>query len=87
MRCCYILVIYVCLISFHSCHVGVTYGLSFIISSTFCTGDPNDVEVQEKKIYGIAAKYGGIPAGEVNGERGYMLTFVIAYIRVSKFLL
>ncbi|XP_021913048.1 alkyldihydroxyacetonephosphate synthase [Zootermopsis nevadensis] len=44
-------------------------------------GDPNDVEVQEKKIYGIAAKYGGIPAGEVNGERGYMLTFVIAYIR------
>jgi alkyldihydroxyacetonephosphate synthase len=52
----------------------------------FCIGDPKDVEIQEKKIYDIAAKYGGIPAGETNGERGYMLTFVIAYIRVSKFL-
>lgn len=26
-------------------------------------------------------QYGGIPAGEKNGERGYTLTFVIAYIR------
>jgi hypothetical protein len=25
----------------------------------------------------------GLPAGAENGERGYMLTFVIAYIRVS----
>lgn len=44
-------------------------------------GDPKDVEIQEKKIYDIAAKFGGIPGGEANGERGYMLTFVIAYIR------
>ncbi|KAK7794112.1 hypothetical protein R5R35_012606 [Gryllus longicercus] len=44
-------------------------------------GDPKDVELQEKKIYGIASKFNGIPAGEKNGERGYMLTFVIAYIR------
>lgn len=28
--------------------------------------------------------FGGITAGERNGERGYMLTFVIAYIRVRK---
>ncbi|XP_020281461.1 alkyldihydroxyacetonephosphate synthase isoform X2 [Pseudomyrmex gracilis] len=40
-----------------------------------------DVTAQERKIYKIAEKYGGIPAGETNGERGYMLTFVIAYIR------
>lgn len=40
-----------------------------------------DVATQERKIYKIADKYGGIPAGETNGERGYMLTFVIAYIR------
>lgn len=40
-----------------------------------------DVAAQERKIYKIADKYGGIPAGEANGERGYMLTFVIAYIR------
>lgn len=44
-------------------------------------GDPKDIDIQEKKIYDIAAKFGGIPAGETNGERGYMLTFVIAYIR------
>ncbi|GFG39261.1 hypothetical protein Cfor_04943, partial [Coptotermes formosanus] len=44
-------------------------------------GDAKEVELQEKRIYEIAAKYGGIPAGEKNGERGYTLTFVIAYIR------
>jgi len=26
----------------------------------------------------------GIPGGEENGKKGYMLTFVIAYIRVSE---
>ncbi|XP_024935697.1 alkyldihydroxyacetonephosphate synthase isoform X2 [Cephus cinctus] len=40
-----------------------------------------DVAVQERKIYEAAKKFGGIPAGETNGERGYTLTFVIAYIR------
>lgn len=42
-----------------------------------------DVKRQKKLIEQIAAKYGGIPAGSINGERGYLLTFVIAYIRVS----
>lgn len=42
---------------------------------------------QEKRIYDIALNNGGIPAGEANGQRGYMLTFVIAYIRVSCCLL
>lgn len=40
-----------------------------------------EVTAQEQKIYNIAKKYDGVPAGETNGERGYMLTFVIAYIR------
>lgn len=40
-----------------------------------------EVAAQEQKIYKIAQKYGGVPAGGTNGERGYMLTFVIAYIR------
>jgi alkyldihydroxyacetonephosphate synthase len=53
----------------------------------FCAGNAEDVEVQEKKINDIAVRFGGIPAGETNGERGYMLTFVIAYVRVSAFLL
>lgn len=40
-----------------------------------------DVAIQEQKIYSIAEKHGGVPSGETNGERGYMLTFVIGYIR------
>lgn len=48
--------------------------------------DEKDVADQEKKIVEIASRFGGIPAGEKNGERGYMLTFVIAYIRVSIYL-
>jgi alkyldihydroxyacetonephosphate synthase len=55
--------------------------------SIFCAGNTQDVEAQEKRIYGITARNGGLPAGEANGERGYMLTFVIAYIRVSAMLL
>lgn len=46
-------------------------------------GDGADVKRQKKSIEQIAGKYGGIPAGSINGERGYLLTFVIAYIRVS----
>lgn len=46
-------------------------------------GDDEKVKRQQKLINEIADKYGGIPAGAINGERGYLLTFVIAYIRVS----
>ena len=46
-------------------------------------GQKKDIEYHEKKIYNIAANFNGIPAGEKNGESGYTLTFVIAYIRVS----
>lgn len=44
-------------------------------------GTTADVAIQEKNIYTIAKQYNGVPAGETNGERGYVLTFVIAYIR------
>lgn len=46
-------------------------------------GDDDKVKRQQKLINEIAEKYAGIPAGAINGERGYLLTFVIAYIRVS----
>lgn len=46
-------------------------------------GEESDVAHQEKLVDEIAKRYGGIPAGAENGERGYVLTFVIAYIRVS----
>ena len=45
-------------------------------------GTKKEVNDLEKEIYEIAAKFNGIPAGEENGKRGYLLTFVIAYIRV-----
>jgi alkyldihydroxyacetonephosphate synthase len=41
------------------------------------------VENLEYRLLEIGAKFGGISAGEENGKRGYTLTFVIAYIRVS----
>ncbi|XP_042894818.1 alkyldihydroxyacetonephosphate synthase, peroxisomal [Parasteatoda tepidariorum] len=44
-------------------------------------GNKEDVEVLERRIYDIASRFGGLPAGEENGKRGYTLTFVIAYIR------
>ncbi|XP_063976312.1 alkyldihydroxyacetonephosphate synthase [Diachasmimorpha longicaudata] len=43
--------------------------------------EANEVANQEKKIYAIAKEFGGLAAGDTNGERGYILTFVIAYIR------
>jgi len=46
-------------------------------------GRKDQVDVQEQRIYAIASQHGGIPAGNTSGERGYILTFVIAYIRVS----
>lgn len=50
-------------------------------------GEKKDIDRNEKMLEQIAKKYGGIPAGHTNGERGYLLTFVIAYIRVSLLLI
>ncbi|XP_060802916.1 alkyldihydroxyacetonephosphate synthase [Amyelois transitella] len=44
-------------------------------------GTNEDVSERERKLNSIAAQYGGVPAGAENGERGYTLTFVIAYLR------
>lgn len=52
------------------------------VATLLFEGDDKDVKRQQKLINEIAEKYSGIPSGAVNGERGYLLTFVIAYIRV-----
>ena len=44
-------------------------------------GSRAEVEAQERHIYDIARKFGGMPAGEENGKYGYRLTFAIAYLR------
>lgn len=46
-------------------------------------GEEREVKAHERKIYEIAGRNGGMAGGAENGERGYLLTFVIAYIRVS----
>lgn len=44
-------------------------------------GEVEDVDRQESLIISIAKKYKGFSGGGQNGERGYIMTFVIAYIR------
>jgi alkyldihydroxyacetonephosphate synthase len=52
---------------------------------TACTlvfeGGRREVEAQQKQLHAIAGLHGGLAAGAENGERGYALTFGIAYIR------
>lgn len=51
------------------------------VATLLFEGTNEEVKQQEKHINVIAEKYEGYPAGGANGERGYMLTFAIAYIR------
>lgn len=44
-------------------------------------GGAEEVRDQEKRVYALASRHGGLKAGGENGERGYQLTFSIAYIR------
>jgi alkyldihydroxyacetonephosphate synthase len=44
-------------------------------------GTRDEVERQELAIAEIADRHGGVAGGSGNGERGYMLTYGIAYIR------
>lgn len=44
-------------------------------------GSADEVAHQEKIVMETAKKFGGVSGGAANGERGYMLTYAIAYIR------
>jgi alkyldihydroxyacetonephosphate synthase len=44
-------------------------------------GGASEVDTQEGRVRTLAKKHGGMWAGPENGERGYQLTFAIAYIR------
>lgn len=50
-------------------------------------GYEDDVKKNKNQIEKLAEKYGGVSAGEKNGERGYLLTFTIGYLRVKILLL
>eukprot|EP00042_Codosiga_hollandica_P036090 m.272685 g.272685 ORF g.272685 m.272685 type:complete len:613 (+) comp54801_c0_seq1:13-1851(+) len=51
------------------------------VATLLFEGTKADVEAQQAYIFAVAAKHHGISGGEDNGKRGYLLTFVIAYIR------
>jgi alkyldihydroxyacetonephosphate synthase len=44
-------------------------------------GSLQEVKQQQRELYRIAEKHGGMKAGTENGRRGYQLTYSIAYIR------
>jgi alkyldihydroxyacetonephosphate synthase len=44
-------------------------------------GTRTEVARQQRELYRIAARFGGMKAGSENGRRGYQLTYSIAYIR------
>ena len=44
-------------------------------------GSKEEVDAQEALVYRLAAKHGGLKGGSENGQRGYQLTYGIAYIR------
>jgi alkyldihydroxyacetonephosphate synthase len=44
-------------------------------------GDAAEVAEQERTVYRVAKRFGGMKAGAENGKRGYALTYSIAYIR------
>ncbi len=44
-------------------------------------GGQDEVKAQQRHVYALAKRHGGLPGGSSNGRRGYMLTYGIAYIR------
>ena len=44
-------------------------------------GSAEEVAHQENTVFALAARHGGMKAGADNGQRGYQLTYGIAYIR------
>lgn len=51
------------------------------VATLLFEGTKEDVANHEVKLYNIGKQNRGLPAGEENGEKGYMLTFAIAYLR------
>ena len=52
-----------------------------VVSTLVFEGSAQEVAFQEKVVGDIAKKHGAVSAGATNGQRGYMLTYAIAYIR------
>jgi len=55
--------------------------MKMCVATCLFEGEKEECLSQEKFIYETCKKYNGLPAGEENGMRGYILTYVIAYVR------
>jgi len=51
------------------------------VATLLFEGSKEEVELQQKIVYATAKKHNGLKAGEADGKRGYLMTFVVAYIR------
>jgi len=51
------------------------------VATLLFEGSKEEVELQQKTVYATAKKHNGLKAGEADGKRGYLMTFVVAYIR------
>ncbi|KAL7026097.1 hypothetical protein ACKWTF_013789 [Chironomus riparius] len=51
------------------------------IATILFEGGLEEVDRQEKLVYSVAKEFYGLNGGSKNGEKGYVLTYVIAYIR------
>ena len=52
-----------------------------VAATVVMEGSREEVAYQEESIYALARRFKGLAAGAENGQRGYMLTYAIAYIR------
>jgi alkyldihydroxyacetonephosphate synthase len=52
-----------------------------VVCTLVFEGTAREVADQERTVYRLASRHGGMKAGAENGRRGYQLTFSIAYIR------
>ncbi len=60
----------------------IKYDLRQVSAATIVMeGSHQEVSVQHKHLGRVARKFRGIAGGASNGQRGYMLTYAIAYIR------
>lgn len=55
--------------------------LKFVAATIVFEGSAEEVDAQHKIIARLLKKHNGIFGGSQNGQRGYMLTYAIAYIR------
>jgi alkyldihydroxyacetonephosphate synthase len=52
-----------------------------VAATSVMEGSRTEVRQQQKHVYKLAKEFHGLPAGAAAGQRGYMLTYAIAYIR------